>query len=182
LSGESGTIYLNFKLDGGACVTLSPEMISGQLAAAGVEGVDAEFVREAALAVFHYFKNELGLQTTTLDQFADAVTRVVRGFNHRPVHASGRPKPGTDLHRLAAESGEGGELVFFPRLREELRRQLRESQPVLRFSGLRECVKRLAGAKRWGHACGRIEDQIVMYLRRCLCAEARRADLQMVVD
>jgi hypothetical protein len=42
---------------------------------------------------------------------------------------------------------------------------------VLRFRGLRICVKQLIGAKRWSRRCQRLNDQIVDYLRTCLSAE-----------
>ena len=53
------------------------------------------------------------------------------------------------LRALARESGDARELVFFPRLRRELRTQLQNSPRVVRFRGLRGCVKQLAGARRW---------------------------------
>ena len=46
----------------------------------------------------------------------------------------------TDLGRLARESADSLELFFFPRLRNELRTQLRQSPRVVRFRGLRGCV------------------------------------------
>src|SRR6266851_4782862 len=74
----------------------------------------------------------------------------------------------SDLRQLACESGKGFELAFFPRLREELRQQLNQSPHVVRFKGLRSCVKQLAGARRWTDRCQCLSDQIVDYLRHCL--------------
>src|SRR5258708_35833625 len=153
---------LLFELGDGDAVFLSPEMISDQLAASGAQGVDAEFVRQAARAVFHYFKHELGLKSTSLDQFATTVEKVLGGFTHSPVPAQTRNKHGaTDLGRLAEETGCGGELAFFARLREELRRQLRRADPVLKFCGLRRCVMRLAGSRPWSPSSDNLETQIV---------------------
>jgi hypothetical protein len=86
------------------------------------------------------------------------------------------------LEELARESGEGCELFFFPRLRDELRQRLQQEPRLLRFSGLRGCVKRLTGARRWSGRCQCLQDQIVEYLRECLSAEPARANLALVVQ
>ena len=72
-------------------------------------------------------------------------------------------------------------LDIFPRLRELLREQLRQSPRLVRFSGLHDCVKRLVGASRWGDRCRAMNDQIVGYLRQCL-DENHRADCALVVS
>ena len=88
----------------------------------------------------------------------------------------------TDLRRLARESADSLELFFFPRLRDELRAQLRQSPRVVRFRGLRGCVKQLAGARRWSHRCEKMQDQIVGYLRECLTAEPEQNECALVVE
>ncbi len=87
-----------------------------------------------------------------------------------------------DLRLLACESGEGCELVFFPRLRDALRTQLRHSPQRIRFHGLRGCVKQLARARHWSPRCQTLHDQIVGFLRECLSAEPREADCTLVVE
>src|SRR6266487_558860 len=87
-----------------------------------------------------------------------------------------------DLRRLACESGKGFELFFFPLLRDEMRRHLRLSPRVLRFRGLRGCVKQLAGARRWSRRCQTMQEQIVLYLRQCLTAEACLAAIVLIVE
>jgi hypothetical protein len=52
----------------------------------------------------------------------------------------------------------------------------------VRFSGLRGCVKHLAGARRWSPRCQGLHDQIVAYLRECLGAEARATECSLVVE
>ena len=88
----------------------------------------------------------------------------------------------SDLFRLACESGEGCELFFFPRLRAELRQQLQQGPRLLRFHGLRDCVKQLAGARRWSPRCQSLEGRIVAYLRECLTAEPVPAEVALVVE
>jgi hypothetical protein len=170
----------------GESVPYSAEMISVELAGATVEAFDPEFIRQAASAVFHYFKHELGRQTVSVGEFAGALEKALCGFAGA-VPASGQAclRPGvleSDLARLARESGQGCELLFFPRLRAELRQQLRQTPRLLRFHGLRGCVKQLVGARRWSLRCQTLQEQIVAYLRECLSAENGPAELALVVQ
>jgi len=173
------------KTSSGESIPYSVDMLSVEFAGDTVEMFEEEFVHHAADAVFHYFKHELGLQTVSLGEFAGALEKVLRGFG-----ASAKvPPPGrservleSDLFRLARESGEGRELAFFPRLRAELREQLLRTPSVLRFRGLRGCVKHLVGARRWSLRCEALQGQIVAYLRECLSAEFGAGELALVVE
>ena len=42
---------------------------------------DPEFLKEAAAAVFHYFRDELSRESVTVTEFADALEKILRGFN-----------------------------------------------------------------------------------------------------
>ena len=170
----------------GESVPFSADMACVELAGDTAELFDADFVRHAARAVFHYFKHELGRQTVTAGDFAAALEKVLRGF---AVTAQAAPQANpaphvqeSDLCRLAHESGQGRELVFFPRLRAELQRHLEQAPQVLRFRGLRGCVKQLTGARRWSRRCRTLEGEIVAYLRECLRAETALAEFALVVE
>ena len=175
---------LLFQLASGESVPLSAEMISIELMGDAAQWFDSEFVHHAANAVFHYFKQDLGRQAVTAGEFAGALEKVLRGF--KPPSPGPDPSaPGvaeSDLSRLARESGEGRELFFFPRLREELRHKMRQTQRVVRFRGLRSCVMQLAGARRWTARCQNLEEQIVAFLRGCLTAEAGQTQFSLVVQ
>jgi len=82
---------------------------------------------------------------------------------------------------LAAAAGKGFELMFFPHLREEMRNKLEESPHVLRFHGLRGCVKQLSGAERWNRRCQNLNDQIVEYLRSCWQTEQASLSCALIV-
>ena len=86
------------------------------------------------------------------------------------------------MRGLAYESGPGSELFFFPRLRAELQRHLQQAPRVLRFRGLRGCVKQLTGARRWSLRCQSLEGEIVAYLRQCLSAEPAPKEFALVVE
>jgi hypothetical protein len=177
---------LLFKMATGESYPFSASMISVELSGSNAGWLDSEFVNHAAKAVFHYFKHDLGRLTVTVGEFAGALEKVLRGFA-LTSQASDPPEPVTrilesDLRRLAGESGHGWELFFFPRLRDELRLQLQQKPRVLRFRGLRGCVKQLVGTRRWTQRCRRLEDQIVTYLRECLQADSTAREFSLVVD
>jgi hypothetical protein len=176
---------LLFRLAGGESIPFSAEMISVEMMGESAEWFDPEFVQHAAKAVFHYFKAELGRQTVTVGEFAGALEKVLRGFKLRMPEPEPMSRPGVlrfDLALLAGESSQGWELFFFPRLRKELRQQMQQAPHLVRFHGLRRCVKTLVGARRWSLRCQDLEDQIVAYLRQCLNTEPRPPKFSMVVE
>lgn len=176
---------LLFQMSNGQSIPYSAEMISVELMGDTASLFDAEFVRHASHAVFHYFKKELGRQTVAVGEFANALEKVLRGFvlaAKAAANANHSSLIESDLGRLACESGKGCELFFFPRLRQELQQHLLQHPRVLRFRGLRRCVKQLAGAQRWSPRCQDLKEQIVGYLRECVLTQARPNDLAMVVE
>ena len=182
---QSGCLI--FQLASGESVPCSADMISVELTGSTDCLLDPEVLRHAAASVFHYFKNELCRETVTVGEFAGALEKVMRdlGFAIRTTSArTSEPQEviETDLDLMARESSDSLELFFFPRLRNELRAQLHQSPRVLRFCGLRGCVKQLAGARRWSARCEQLRDQIVEYLRQCLTAEPESADCALVVE
>jgi len=177
---------LLFELPNGERVPYSADMVSVELSGDTAELFEPEFVWHATKAVFHYFKNELGRHSVSASEFAEALEKLLRGFAITArSYTQGDAAPRVleyDLCRLAHESGPGRELVFFPRLRAELQRHLGQSPRLLRFRGLRGCVKQLTGARRWGLRCQMLEGEIVDYLRECLSAERTVADCALVVE
>ena len=181
---QSGCLL--FQLASGESVPCSADMISVELTGSTDCLLDPEVLRHAAASVFHYFKIELERETVTIGEFAGALEKVLRqlGFVIRAGALENRSREivETDLCLFARESADSLELFFFPRLRDELRAQLRQSPRVLRFRGLRGCVKQLAGARRWSVRCEKLQDHIVEYLRRCLTAESEQSDCALVVE
>ncbi len=176
-----------FRDASGEGIPCSAEMISVELIGENATMFDAEFVKQAAGAVLHYFRDELGRQTVTMAEFSLALENVLRGFKlaaKKSKKTAADPAARvaqSDLCRLVAESDNGGELIFFPRLRDELRAQLQQSPRMLCFRGIRRCVKQLIGARRWSGRCQSLQDQIVEYLRTCMSRENAAADCALVV-
>ena len=179
---------LVFEAPNGEHIPCSVEDVSVEVIGEAVDQLDHELVKEAAAAVLHYFKIERKQTVVTIAEFTTALEDVLRSLGliaNSPKAKSAPALAGsvaeTSLAALAAETGEGGELLFFPRLREEMRQQLSQSPRLVRFNGLHDCVKRLVGARRWCDRCRAMSDQIVGYLRQCL-DENHRADCALVVS
>ena len=116
-------------------------------------------------------------------EFASELTAAIRAVaESAPIAPAASRIAETDLRVLARESGTTFELSFFPRLREVMGEQLNLSPSVLRFTGLRSCVKQLTGARRWGLRCETLSDQIVTYLRECLTQRPAAPSCALVVQ
>ena len=180
-----GSEYLMFQMPSGESVAFSSDAIAIEIVDEAEGEIDANVVKQAANAVYHYFKHELGRQTVTVGEFSQAMEKALDGFEISIVSTQKHRAPSgvveSNLCTIALESGRGFELTFFPRLREELRQQLRTSPNVVRFTGLRACVKELTGARRWSRRCTVLEDQIVGYVRGCLNTDAANSGCMLVV-
>jgi hypothetical protein len=165
----------------GEAVPASGAAIAVEVITDGETPFDEAFVKEASAAVLHYFKEVEGRESVTLDEFAQSLEKVLKGFQLATEGGLGLVAE-ADLQALAAEAGTAIELTFFPRLRDELRLRLQHSPRVLRFRGLRPCVKRLTGARRWNARCQSLQEQIVNFLRECLSVEPHPASCSLVVE
>jgi hypothetical protein len=184
------TDCLIFQTNDGEQVPCSAEWVTLELMGEGAQLIDPEVVKNASEAVLHYFKHELQRQFVSVAEFAAALEKVLRSFG-LSVYADheASPKPAVenrvldcDLQSLATNAAaEGFELLFFPQLRQELHRQLEQAPQVIRFRGLRDCVKQLAGTPRWNRHCDNLNDQIVDFLRSCWQTESASQSCAMVV-
>ena len=178
---------LIFQLTNGESIPCSAEMISVEIVGGSddFDALDPKMLRHATASVFHYFKTELERESVTVGEFAQALEKALQGlgltlFAEKCACAGATLE--ADLANIARESADSLELFFFPRLRNELRTQLRHSPKVLRFYGLRGCVKQLAGARRWSSRCEKMEEQIIEYLRQCLTVEPQKNKCALVVE
>jgi hypothetical protein len=177
---------LLFRLPTGESIPVRPEMISTQLTDGTAGVIDSEIVSEAVAAVFHYFKAELGRQSVDAVEFSVALQKVLRGFGLTGLRIeqveSAPANVESDLRQLVQETGAGFELSFYSRLRAEMKKHLRQPALVVRFHGLRGCVKQLAGARRWSPRCQTLRDQIVAYLRACASSDTAGKDCTLIVE
>jgi hypothetical protein len=166
---------LVFEMSNGDKIPCSAASVTVELMGAAADLVDRELVQNAAAAVLYYFKNDLHRTTVTVSEFTEALETALRGLGlnvscDSPLKAEERTVD-SDLRRLAVESGPAFELGFFARLREEVRKELNQAPQLIRFSGLRGCVKQMVGARRWSPRCEKFSDHIVEYLRGCVSSE-----------
>jgi hypothetical protein len=179
---------LIFQLTNGESIPCSAEMITVEIVGSSddYDTLDPKMLRHATASVFHYFKTELERESVTVGEFAQALEKALQGLGltlfAEKFEKNGATTLEADLASIARESADSLELFFFPRLRHELRSQLRRSPRVLRFYGLRGCVKQLAGARRWSVRCEKMEEQIIEYLRQCLTAEPQETKCALVVE
>ncbi len=177
------THCLAFEQPDGETIPCSVDAMSIKLIGAAAHGLDREVVRQAAAAVLFYFRHEQKRVSVTVAEFAAALERVLRGLGFK-VHVAGAttavppPEPKApavaeaNLAEIANAADKGYELAFFLRLRTEMEQALKRAPQLVRFTGLRGCVKQLAGAQRWCPRCRRLNDQIVDFLRHCLASDA----------
>ena len=185
------TDCLIFDTLNGEHIPCSAEWVTLELIGESADLIDPEVVHHASAAVLHYFKHELRRQSVSIGEFANALEKVLRSFglsvhaDHHCLPKVESPAPKvleSNLNELACQAAsEGFELLFFPQLRQELKRQLDHSPNVLRFHGLRGCVKQLAGADRWNRRCQCLQDQNVDFLRSCWETEAARCPCALMV-
>jgi hypothetical protein len=169
----------------GEATPVSVQQITLELLGHAANYLDAAVLKEVASGVLHYFKEDLGQETVSAQDFAVALEKALceMGFDVKTSTVLDQPLrvAEADLQGLARANCEGWELAFFPRLREEVRRQLVGGPQLLRFRGLRGCVKHLVGTKRWTQRCQDLQDQIVGYLRTCLTTERGESTCTMLV-
>ena len=169
---------LMFQTSSGESIPCSAEIVTIELV--GDSTLDPQVVREAAAAVVYYFRQELGRDNVSIEEFSRALQKILcrLGYKVTAPEANGFDYPDefdefaiANLPELATSAGKGCELFFFQRLRAELRSHLQNAPRVVRFQGLRSCVKQLAGRRRWCPRCQTLNDQIVEYLRECFTSE-----------
>jgi hypothetical protein len=179
---------LIFETADGEQIPCSAEWVTLELMGNSATMIDPNIVQHVAAAVLHYFKSEQCRDFVSVGEFALALEKVLRSFG-LTVYADAEPaSPQTpafvaesNLQELASAAGKGFELLFFPCLRDEIKAKLKQSPQVLRFRGLRGCVKQLSGAERWNSRCQILNDQIVEYLRGCWQTESASQSCALIV-
>jgi hypothetical protein len=183
---------LVFEVSGGDKIPCSVEKLTIEVLSDSLEQIDPDVIREAARAVLHYFKDDLGRDTVTIDEFTSALEHVLVGLGYEiegatatatPIAAkpTGRRIVGADLAAMASSLGDSLELDFYPRLRRELRSLLAGTPQLVHFRGLRPCAKRLARVRRWCPRSIQVSEEIVRFLRDCWGAERPRQECALMV-
>ena len=75
-----GSEYLMFEMPSGESVAFSSDAIAVEIVDETEGELDVHMVKQAANAVYHYFKHELGRQSVTVSEFAQAMEKALEGF------------------------------------------------------------------------------------------------------
>lgn len=156
--------HLIFTTANGEKIPCSAESITIELIGETETALDPLMVREAATAVVHYFRVELGKEVVTVEEFSKALEKVLNSLGFEVVASPSEASP-PDLSTLVDDLSGASELMFYGRLKALMVSRVAESKELVRFQGLRPCAKRLAGAKRWCPRCDQVSDQILDYMR-----------------
>ncbi len=178
---------LVFETSEGECIPCSAEELTVELIGVGAKLLTPELIHNAAVALLHYFKNELGREKVSIGEFTSELVTLLRKLGFE-VTESAEPPPlprevvELDLCGFIGGSNDGLEMLFFSRLRDEVRRNCGSHPSRLRFVGLRTCVKQLSGARRWNGRCQALRDQIVDYLRQCVCLDVHSPHCELIIQ
>lgn len=175
---------LIFQTQCGQQIPCSAEWVTLELIGDTASLVDKELVQHASAAVLHYFKEELHRQFVSVAEFAAALERALRAVGLSIFGGDGPASLrvlDSQLPELVKSGGGNCELLFYSQLRQELQRRLGQAPQIVRFNGLRPCVKQLAGARHWSPRCENLSDQIVDYLRTCWQSDTRSQSCALVV-
>jgi hypothetical protein len=171
-------------------VPLPAEEVTMEIIGDAIEILDEETIKQAAEAVLFYFKEELGQTTVSITEFTAQLERALNALGLTVQSAKSNPSPTAGAPRVvesnllcyAPDAGPAMELTFFPSLRMAVHELLAQSPDVIRFRGLRPCVKQMLKARRWTHGCQGLNDQIVEYLRSCFDGARRGSRCALVVS
>lgn len=180
--------YLVFEVSGGDKIPCSVEDLTVEILSDSIHQVDPDVIRQAATAVLHYFKHDLHRESVTLDEFTEALEKVLIGLGFQiegSAASSAAPAPGdvaeADLADIAAAAEHGLELGFYACLRLKMQSLMAGTPKVVRFHGLRRCAKRLARVRRWCPRSVQVSDEIVGFLRDCWGAQSPRSQSSLLV-
>ncbi|MCX7826812.1 MAG: hypothetical protein N2689_14825 [Verrucomicrobiae bacterium] len=145
-----------------------------------IGNIELWVARQIAHAVMHYFHSDLNRDVVEETQLDEVLQQVLECCCD--VIDSDRPASFcADLRKLAVDAGYGFELVFFKALERTVGQLRNHPARLIQFTGLRPCVKLLAGKKNWTRDCSRLETEIVDFLRCRVSADGKSNGALLVV-
>lgn len=125
-------------------------------------------VEHVVQSIVHYIRNEMKKETVTLQDFIDLSRELLAHFSAGGAKGKSAAEAVCDLYQLAQRAGYGFELRFYDILRDHIQKASSNGSESYVFTGLRRCVKFLAGHQRWRNRCRVINDEIVEFIRETL--------------
>ena len=165
----------------GKCEPLTLEQLAHQITGhPSIGKIELWVARQIAHAVLHYFHTDLDRDIVDEGALNEVLERVLACCCE--VIDSDKPAAfSADLRKLAVQAGYGFELVFFKELEKTVRDLSGHPARFIQFTGLRPCVKLLAGRKNWSVSCSRLEHEILDFLRRKVGNESGESKSLLVV-
>jgi hypothetical protein len=118
-----------------------------------------------AEALIFYLRNDEQRDSIEFADLVSAVGKLALSCGFPSVTIENDVVVSADLYRMAQSTGYGFELAFFQSIERSIGELRTRNARLVRFVGLRPCVKMLVGAKNWCKTCQRLNDEIVAFIR-----------------
>ncbi|MDX2226675.1 MAG: hypothetical protein SFY92_06280 [Verrucomicrobiae bacterium] len=128
-----------------------------------------------AKALMHHLLSNPPAEEMSLPVFNELVGTVLNTLDFPEISKTFTYIPAQkviDLYHFVDPFQPQFELAFFERLKSEVAQALLQKPENLHIRGLKESVKKMAGAKRWRKNCQRLHDEIVEFLHESVTRNA----------
>ena len=123
---------------------------------------------DIAKGIIEYLRQRYPANTITVEELYEKISRALGVLGWSDVAAElqvGPPPLRISLAEIAREAGDGFELAFFMLLRERLAETCVTGSQQVQCYGLKQGVKILKRARRWGARCQQLAEEIAEFLR-----------------
>lgn len=155
----------------GRLTPFDPERLAGSLQAAlaGAGATDPLLAESVASAIHRYALEGRSAPTLSVREIEHLVATALTCLGLEPLaRAYARRNQRTEIHLDEMAAAAALELRFYQQLAQRLAATADRQLALVQVRGLRACVMRLAGARRWHRGCRRLAEDIVAYIRaRC---------------
>jgi ATP cone domain-containing protein len=142
--------------------------LSIQRVAEGVGDADWWLAESIAAAVHMYAVKTRSDRIIPISEITEIVGAVLSTLGYEKIsqaYEQGPKRVAIRLHELMGRTNAVLELEFFQRLDRALGVAASSRLSVIEVNGLRTCVMRLRGARRWTEGCRRLAEEIVTHVR-----------------
>ena len=139
---------------------------------------------DVAKGIIEYLRRRYPSNTITVEKLYEKISRALETMGYPDIAAElevAPPPLRISLAEIASEAGEGFELVFFRLLRERLAETCLTGSQQIQCYGLKQGVKKLQRARRWGQRCQRFAEEIAVFLRAELGSYGNRTTQMSLV-
>jgi len=154
-------------LPGGGSLLLLPHVVAEAFSKGQPLGGEIEpwQIQEMAEALIYHLRVDLKRDAIGFDELVSALKELAVACGFQTTTIAVETIVSADLYVLAQDTGYGFELAFFQSIERAIRDFRAGHARLIRFVGLRACVKMLVGARNWCKKCQRLSDEIVEFIR-----------------